>query len=72
MLWKMSQGMANGCMVRPSRLGMVAAAALALEAELFSAADVARQNTLLAAFGLPTVYHGTVQAQDHPGENSIG
>lgn len=45
-------------------LGMVAAAALAQAAGMFSADDVARQNRLLAALGLPVVYHGSVRAQD--------
>jgi shikimate kinase / 3-dehydroquinate synthase len=45
-------------------LGMVAAALLAQEADLFSAASVERQNALLAALGLPIVYHGTVRTQD--------
>jgi 3-dehydroquinate synthase/shikimate kinase/3-dehydroquinate synthase len=45
-------------------LGMVAAAALAQEAGLFSAAEVVRQNKLLAALGLPIVYQGSVRAGD--------
>ena len=45
-------------------LGMAAAAAIAQEAGMFAATDVARQNKLLAALGLPIVYHGPVQAQD--------
>lgn len=45
-------------------LGMVAAATLAHEAGLFSAQEMARQNRLLTAFGLPTVYQGPVSAQD--------
>jgi len=45
-------------------LGMVGAAQLAHEAGLFSATDMERQNTLLAALGLPIVYQGTIQAQD--------
>jgi shikimate kinase/3-dehydroquinate synthase len=44
-------------------LGMVAAAQLAHEAAMFSAEDMARQNRLLAALGLPVVYHGSVRAQ---------
>jgi 3-dehydroquinate synthase len=43
-------------------LGMVAAARLAQEAAMFSAAE--RQNALLAALGLPTVYHGSIRTQD--------
>lgn len=45
-------------------LGMVAAAALAQAAEMFPASDAERQNRLLAALGLPIVYHGSVRAQD--------
>ncbi|HEV2662500.1 MAG TPA: 3-dehydroquinate synthase family protein, partial [Ktedonobacteraceae bacterium] len=45
-------------------LGMVAAANLAREAGMFSAADVERQNALLAALGLPIAYHGAVRARD--------
>jgi shikimate kinase/3-dehydroquinate synthase len=45
-------------------LGMVAAAALAVEAKLFAPDAAARQNALLAALDLPTVYQGTVSAQD--------
>ena len=45
-------------------LGMVAAARLAQEADMFPAAAVERQNALLAALGLPTVYHGSVRTQD--------
>lgn len=45
-------------------LGMVVAATLAHEAGMFAADDVARQNQLLAALGLPTTYHGSVRAQD--------
>jgi shikimate kinase / 3-dehydroquinate synthase len=45
-------------------LGMVAAAALAREAGMFPIADEERQNALLAALGLPTVYRGPVRAQD--------
>jgi shikimate kinase/3-dehydroquinate synthase len=45
-------------------LGMVAAAMLAQEADMFPAAAVERQNALLAALGLPTVYHGTLRTQD--------
>jgi shikimate kinase/3-dehydroquinate synthase len=44
-------------------LGMVAAAQLAHEAAMFSAEDMARQNKLLAALGLPVIYHGSVRAQ---------
>jgi 3-dehydroquinate synthase len=45
-------------------LGMVVAATIAQEAGMFAAADVARQNQLLAALGLPVVYHGSVCVQD--------
>ncbi|GHO91701.1 3-dehydroquinate synthase [Reticulibacter mediterranei] len=45
-------------------LGMVAAAALAQAAGMFSADEVLRQNRLLKAFGLPVVYQGAVRAQD--------
>jgi 3-dehydroquinate synthase len=45
-------------------LGMVAAANIALEAGMFPASLVARQNALLEALGLPVVYWGTVRAQD--------
>lgn len=45
-------------------IGMVVAAALAQEAGLFAASDVARQNQLLAALGLPIVYSGSAQARD--------
>ena len=45
-------------------LGMVAAAAIAQEAGMFAATDVVRQNRLLAALGLPIVYHGSVRVQD--------
>ncbi|QBD78408.1 3-dehydroquinate synthase [Ktedonosporobacter rubrisoli] len=45
-------------------LGMVAAAQLAQEAGMFSAAEAIRQNTLLAKLGLPTAYRGDVQARD--------
>jgi len=45
-------------------LGMVVAAAIAQEAGMFAAADAVRQNRLLAALGLPVVYHGSVQGQD--------
>ncbi len=44
-------------------VGMVVAAALAHKAGMFATTDVARQNQLLAALGLPVVYHGSVQAQ---------
>lgn len=44
-------------------LGMVAAAQLAHEAGMFSAADMERQNSLLAALGLPVRYSGSVQAK---------
>lgn len=44
-------------------LGMVAAACLAHETGMFSAEDMTRQNKLLAALGLPVVYHGIVRAQ---------
>ncbi len=45
-------------------LGMVVAANLAREAGMFAASDVARQNALLAALGLPIAYHGAVRARD--------
>lgn len=45
-------------------LGMVAAAMLAQQADMFPAAAAERQNTLLAALGLPTAYHGTLHTQD--------
>ncbi len=45
-------------------LGMVAAGTLAQEAGMFPASDLGRQNALLAALGLPIVYHGSVRAQD--------
>ena len=45
-------------------LGMVAAAELAHEATMFSREDMARQNNLLAALGLPTQYTGSVRAED--------
>lgn len=45
-------------------LGMMVAARLAHAASLFSSADVERQQCVLEAFGLPTVYHGSVRAQD--------
>lgn len=45
-------------------LGMVAAAQLAREAGMFSDSDVERQNTLLAALGLPIVYRGSIGARD--------
>ena len=45
-------------------LGMVVAATIAQEASMIVAADVARQNQLLAALGLPIVYHGSVCVQD--------
>jgi shikimate kinase/3-dehydroquinate synthase len=45
-------------------LGMVAAAQLAQEAALFPASAAERQNALLTALGLPTVYHGSVRPQD--------
>jgi 3-dehydroquinate synthetase len=43
---------------------MVVAAAIAQEAGMFAASDVERQNRLLAALDLPTVYHGSVRARD--------
>lgn len=43
-------------------LGMVAAALIAQKAGMFAAQDVERQNNLLAALGLPTVYQGSVRA----------
>lgn len=45
-------------------LGMVAAAAIAHEAGMFSAKDMEQQNALLAAFGLPVAYRGAIHAQD--------
>ena len=45
-------------------LGMVAAASLAHEADMFSSEDMARQNNLLVALGLPTQYAGSVRAED--------
>jgi shikimate kinase / 3-dehydroquinate synthase len=42
---------------------MVAAARLGQQAGMFVEDDVMRQNRLLAALGLPIVYHGSVQAQ---------
>lgn len=45
-------------------LGMVVAAAIAQEAGMFPATDVQRQNALLAALGLPVLYHGPVRAED--------
>ncbi len=44
-------------------LGMVAAALLAYEADMFSHADMVRQNNLLAALDLPTQYAGSVRAE---------
>jgi shikimate kinase/3-dehydroquinate synthase len=44
-------------------LGMVAAAELACQAGLFPREQAERQKRLLAALGLPTVYHGSVSAQ---------
>lgn len=43
-------------------MGMVVAAALAQDAGLLEASSVVRQNTLLAALGLPVVYTGSVRA----------
>lgn len=45
-------------------LGMVAAARIAHQAGMFSVADMERQNRVLAAFGLPIAYHGSVKAQN--------
>jgi 3-dehydroquinate synthase len=45
-------------------LGMVAAAAIAHEAGMFPFKDMERQNRLLVELGLPTVYHGSIQARD--------
>ena len=45
-------------------LGMVAAASLALEADMFSREDMLRQNNLLTALGLPTQYKGPVRVED--------
>jgi shikimate kinase/3-dehydroquinate synthase len=44
-------------------LGMVAVARIAEEAGLFSSEDRRRQNTLLAALGLPVVYQGAIDVQ---------
>jgi 3-dehydroquinate synthase len=44
-------------------LGMVAVACIAEEGGLFSSEDRRRQNTLLAALGLPVVYQGAVDVQ---------
>jgi len=45
-------------------IGMVVAAAIAQQAEMFTKTGVTRQNRLLKALGLPVTYTGTVQAQD--------
>lgn len=45
-------------------LGMVVAAKIAVQADMFSQADVIRQNILLKALGLPTAYHGSVRAAE--------
>ena len=45
-------------------IGMVVAAAIAQQAEMFTKTGVTRQNRLLKALGLPVTYVGTVQAQD--------
>ncbi len=45
-------------------IGMVVAAAIAQQTEMFSKTGAARQNKLLQALGLPITYGGTVQAQD--------
>ena len=45
-------------------IGMVVAAAIAQQAEMFTKTGVTRQNRLLKALGLPITYVGTVQAQD--------
>ncbi|GAC1642418.1 MAG: hypothetical protein NVS4B12_05650 [Ktedonobacteraceae bacterium] len=45
-------------------LGMVAAASLAHEADIFSHEAMVRQNTLLTSLGLPIHYTGSVQAKD--------
>lgn len=45
-------------------LGMVVAATIAQEAGMFAATDVVRQNQLLAALGLPVIYHGSAHVQD--------
>ena len=45
-------------------IGMVVAAAIAQQMEMFSSAGATRQNRLLKALGLPITYVGTVQAQD--------
>ncbi|GLV57041.1 hypothetical protein KDH_38790 [Dictyobacter sp. S3.2.2.5] len=45
-------------------LGMVVAAWLAHESDLFGDQDMQRQNQLLAALGLPTTYQGSVHARD--------
>ena len=43
-------------------LGMVVAATIAVQAGMFSKAAMTRQNKLLKALGLPTVYDGTARA----------
>jgi shikimate kinase / 3-dehydroquinate synthase len=45
-------------------LGMMVAAQLAQAAGMFPNTDVQRQQRVLEAFGLPTAYHGPVQASD--------
>ncbi|HLX55527.1 MAG TPA: 3-dehydroquinate synthase, partial [Ktedonobacteraceae bacterium] len=45
-------------------IGMMVAATIAQRAGMFSKAGVTRQQNLLAAFGLPTVYDGPVRAED--------
>jgi shikimate kinase/3-dehydroquinate synthase len=45
-------------------IGMVVAAELAQEAGMFAASDVARQNQLLVALGLPIAYSGSAHARD--------
>jgi shikimate kinase/3-dehydroquinate synthase len=45
-------------------LGMIVAATIAQESGMFAAADMMRQNRLLAALDLPVTYHGSVRVQD--------
>ena len=45
-------------------IGMVVAAAIAQQAQMFTKAGVTRQNRLLKGLGLPVTYAGNVQAQD--------
>lgn len=45
-------------------LGMVVAAAIAQQAGMFAEDEVARQNQLLEALGLPTAYFGAISVRD--------